>query len=104
MREDLHVAVVGATGAVGIEMLETLEKRSFPIGNLTPLASARSAGKTLPFRGEEIAVQELTEDSFDGVDIALFSAPSPRAFNPASAFGWKLVLKSRSNPAACLRG
>ena len=86
MREDLHVAVVGATGAVGIEMLETLEKRSFPIGNLTPLASARSAGKTLPFRGEEIAVQELTEDSFDGVDIALFSAGGgiSKKFAPAA--------------------
>ena len=74
MREDLHVAVVGATGAVGIEMLETLEKRNFPVGRLTPLASVRSAGKTLPFWGQEITVQELTTDSFAGVDIALFSA------------------------------
>jgi aspartate-semialdehyde dehydrogenase len=74
MREDLHVAIVGATGAVGIEMLKTLEKRNFPVGKLSPLASARSAGKTLSFRGEAVAVQELTRDSFDGVDIALFSA------------------------------
>ena len=74
MREDLHVAVVGATGAVGIEMLKTLEKRNFPVDKLSPLASARSAGKTLSFRGEDVAVQELTRDSFDGVDIALFSA------------------------------
>ena len=74
MREDLHVAVVGATGAVGIEMLKTLEKRNFPVNKLSPLASARSAGKTLSFRGEDVAVQELTRDSFDGVDIALFSA------------------------------
>ena len=74
MREDLHVAVVGATGAVGGEMLETLEKRNFPVGRLTPLASVRSAGKTLPFWGQEITVQELTTDSFAGVDIALFSA------------------------------
>jgi len=74
MREDLHVAVVGATGAVGIEMLKTLEKRNFPVGKLSPLASARSAGKTLSFRSEDVAVQELTRDSFDGVDIALFSA------------------------------
>ncbi len=70
----MHVAVVGVTGAVGVEMLKTLEKRDFPVGHLTPLASARSAGKTLPFQGEEYTVQELTRDSFAGVDIALFSA------------------------------
>jgi len=74
MRVDLHVAVVGATGAVGVEMLKTLEKRNFPVSRLTPLASVRSAGKTLPFWGQEITVQELTTDSFAGVDIALFSA------------------------------
>ena len=74
MREDLHVAVVGATGAGGVEMLKTLEKRNFPVGRLTPLASVRSAGKTLPFWGQEITVQELTTDLFAGVDIALFSA------------------------------
>ncbi len=70
----MHVAVVGVTGAVGVEMLKTLEKRDFPVGKLTPLASARSAGKTLPFQGEEHTVQELSRDSFTGVDIALFSA------------------------------
>jgi aspartate-semialdehyde dehydrogenase len=55
-------------------MLKTLEKRNFPVSRLTPLASVRSAGKTLPFWGQEITVQELTTDSFAGVDIALFSA------------------------------
>ncbi|HEV7868275.1 MAG TPA: aspartate-semialdehyde dehydrogenase [Chthoniobacteraceae bacterium] len=74
MSRPLHVAIVGATGAVGIEMMKTLEKRAFPVGKLTLLASARSAGKTLPFRGEELPVQELTASSFAGVDIALFSA------------------------------
>ena len=74
MREDLHVAIVGATGAVGVEMLKTLEKRNFPAAKITPLASARSAGKTLPFRGKDLTVQELTRESFEGVDIALFSA------------------------------
>jgi aspartate-semialdehyde dehydrogenase len=74
MSKNLHVAIVGATGAVGIEMMRTLEKRNFPVGKLTLLASARSAGKTLPFRGEEVLVQELTEQSFAGVDVALFSA------------------------------
>ncbi len=74
MSKNLHVAIVGATGAVGIEMMKTLEKRRFPVGKLTLLASARSAGKTLSFEGEEILVQELTDKSFAGVDIALFSA------------------------------
>lgn len=69
-----HVAVVGATGAVGIEMIKTLEKRNFPVGKLTLLASARSVGKKLKFRGEEITVQELTKTSFGGTEIALFSA------------------------------
>ncbi|MHA3775104.1 aspartate-semialdehyde dehydrogenase [Verrucomicrobiota bacterium sgz303538] len=74
MSRNLHVAIVGATGAVGVEMIKTLEKRKFPVGKLTLLASARSAGKTLPYMGEEIPVQELRQDSFGGVDIALFSA------------------------------
>ena len=74
MNRNPHVAVVGATGAVGIEMIKTLEKRNFPVGKLTLLASARSVGKTLQFRGESIAVQELTADAFKGIDIALFSA------------------------------
>jgi len=74
MKSNPHVAVVGATGAVGIEMIKTLEKRNFPVGKLTLLASARSAGKKLKFRGEDIAVEELTADSFAGIDIALFSA------------------------------
>ena len=74
MSKSLHVAIVGATGAVGIEMMKTLEKRNFPVGKLTLLASARSSGKSLPFKGELIPVQELTPQSFAGVDIALFSA------------------------------
>ena len=69
-----HVAIVGATGAVGVEMLLCLEQRNFPLGKLKLLASARSAGKKMTFRGEEITVEELTHDSFAGVDIALFSA------------------------------
>ena len=74
MSKNLHVAIVGATGAVGIEMMRTLEKRKFPVGKLTLLASARSAGKRLPFLGSEVEVQELTEQSFKGIDVALFSA------------------------------
>ncbi len=68
------MAVVGATGAVGLEMIKTLEKRNFPASQLTLLASARSVGKKLKFRGQAIAVTELTKDSFAGIDIALFSA------------------------------
>src|SRR5450631_3677980 len=74
MNRNPHVAVVGATGAVGIEMIKTLEKRNFPVGKLTLLASARSVGKKLKFRGQDITVTELTKDSFTGIDIALFSA------------------------------
>ena len=68
-----NVAVVGATGAVGNEMVATLEQRKFPIKKLTLLASARSLGKTLTFKGEEIPVDELKEDSFKGIEIGLFS-------------------------------
>jgi aspartate-semialdehyde dehydrogenase len=68
------VAVVGATGAVGEQMIKTLEERNFPVGELKPLASARSAGTTVRFRGQEIVVQEATPEAFEGVDIALFSA------------------------------
>ncbi|MGB5093855.1 MAG: aspartate-semialdehyde dehydrogenase [Parvibaculum sp.] len=68
------VAIAGATGAVGVEMLRCLEERNFPVSKLKLLASARSAGKRMTFRGEEITVEELTADSFKGVDIAFFSA------------------------------
>ena len=74
MNRPLHVAIAGATGAVGVEMLKTLERRNFPVASLKLLASARSVGKKMRFRGEEIAVEEMTEASFKGVDVALFSA------------------------------
>jgi aspartate-semialdehyde dehydrogenase len=74
MSSPLHVAIVGATGAVGVELMQVLTRRNFPVGKLTLLASARSAGKSLDFQGEKIPVQELREDSFKGVDVALFSA------------------------------
>jgi aspartate-semialdehyde dehydrogenase len=70
------VAIVGATGAVGIELLRCLEARGFPLGGLRLLASARSAGRSLVFQGRDIGVETLTEARFDGVDIALFSAGS----------------------------
>ncbi|MBP8625217.1 MAG: aspartate-semialdehyde dehydrogenase [Syntrophorhabdales bacterium] len=68
-----NVAVVGATGAVGNEMVEILEERNFPIKNLKLLASSRSVGKTISFKGTDIKVEELKEDSFKDVDIGLFS-------------------------------
>ena len=76
MSKSYNVAVAGATGAVGIEMIKTLEKRNFPVANLKLLASARSAGKTLKFKGEDVVIEEMKSDSFKGVDIALFSAGS----------------------------
>ncbi|MGE4563886.1 MAG: aspartate-semialdehyde dehydrogenase [Victivallaceae bacterium] len=76
MSQEFNVAVAGATGAVGVEMIKTLEKRNFPVKNLKLLASARSAGKTALFKGEKIVIEELTADSFKNVDFALFSAGS----------------------------
>lgn len=73
-QQGLHVAVVGATGAVGQQMIKTLEKRDFPIKQLTLLSSSRSAGTKIMYKGQEITVQEAKPESFEGVDIALFSA------------------------------
>src|SRR6188768_174973 len=98
MSRNLHVAIIGATGAVGVEMIKTLEKRKFPIGKLTLLASARSAGKTLPFRGEQVTIQELREDSFTGVDVALFSAGASvsRKFAPFATQAGAVVVDNSS--------
>ncbi|MHB1477895.1 MAG: aspartate-semialdehyde dehydrogenase [Coriobacteriia bacterium] len=74
MPEHPVVAVAGATGAVGREMLAVLEQRRFPASRVIALASLRSAGKTIPFAGGELVVEEMTAESFNGVDIALFSA------------------------------
>jgi aspartate-semialdehyde dehydrogenase len=98
MNRNPHVAVVGATGAVGIEMIKTLEKRNFPVGKLTLLASARSAGKRLKFQGKDITVKELTKDSFAGIDIALFSAGGAisREFAPIAAKAGCVVVDNSS--------
>ena len=79
------VAVLGATGAVGQEMIKILQERNFPVGKLVPLASARSAGKTLTFRGEEVTIQLACEEAFQGVDIVLGAAENDIAkqFAPA---------------------
>jgi aspartate-semialdehyde dehydrogenase len=93
-----HVAIVGATGAVGVEMLLCLEQRNFPLSKLKLLASARSAGKKMSFRGEEIVVEELTHDSFAGVDIALFSAGGGISleFAPSAAAAGAVVIDNSS--------
>ena len=98
MNRKPHVAVVGATGAVGIEMIKTLEKRGFPAGKLTLLASARSKGKRLRFRDETIAVEELTKDSFAGVELALFSAGGAisREYAPLAARAGCVVVDNSS--------
>lgn len=98
MSSSPHVAIAGATGAVGAEMLKCLDERNFPVGKLTLLASARSAGKILSFRGEEIAVQELTHNSFGGVDIALFSAGGSLSeeFGPSAASAGAVVIDNSS--------
>ena len=92
------VAVVGATGAVGRTMLSILEERKFPIGRLVPLASARSAGKQVEFNGAKITVQELKADSFEGLDIALFSAGGSisREFCPIAAQAGCVVIDNSS--------
>jgi len=98
MKQNPHVAVVGATGAVGIEMIKTLEKRQFPVGKLTLLASARSVGKKLKFNGQDVTVTELTKDSFAGIDIALFSAGGSisKEFAPIAAKAGCVVIDNSS--------
>ena len=80
-----NIAVLGASGAVGQQMIQVLEERNFPVGKLLPLASARSAGKTITFRGEEITIQEATNDSFEGMDFVLGAVQNAQAkqFAPA---------------------
>ena len=79
------VAILGATGAVGQEMMNLLEERNFPVGKLVPLASARSAGKTLKFKGEDVTIQLACEEAFEGIDIVLGAAENDIAekFAPA---------------------
>ncbi|MEI8316182.1 MAG: aspartate-semialdehyde dehydrogenase [Verrucomicrobiota bacterium] len=98
MNKTYNVAVVGATGAVGIEMIKTLEKRNFPVGKLTLLASAKSVGKKLKFRGADVVVQELTKDSFAGIQFALFSAGSgiSKEFGPIAAKAGCVVVDNSS--------
>jgi len=92
------VAIAGATGAVGVELLQCLEQRKFPLVELRLLASARSVGKTMKFRGGDVAVQELTDASLEGVDIALFSAGGAQSkrFAPAAVRAGAVVVDNSS--------
>ncbi|MBI4083089.1 MAG: aspartate-semialdehyde dehydrogenase [Candidatus Lambdaproteobacteria bacterium] len=98
MGSGYHVAVVGATGAVGQEMLAVLQKRRFPVRTLTLLASPRSKGKRLRYGEEQLAVEVLTKDAFKGVEIALFSAGGSRAkeFAPAAVSAGAVVVDNSS--------
>ena len=98
MAQRYTVAIAGATGAVGTEMLRTLAARNFPVGTLRLLASSRSVGKRLRFAGEEIPVEELTAGSFAGVEIALFSAGAARSkeFAPAAVKAGAVVVDNSS--------
>lgn len=98
MSKGFNIAIVGATGAVGVEMMETLEKRNFPVRNLRLLASARSVGKIMKFKGENIKVEELRADSFQGIEIGLFSAGASRSkeFAPFAVKAGTVVVDNSS--------
>src|SRR2546422_3737339 len=98
MNSKPHIAVVGATGAVGVEMIKTLERSSFRTAKLTLLASSRSVGRKLKFHGDEIAIKELGKDSFQGIDIALFSAGASisKEFAPIAAKAGCVVIDNSS--------
>tara|TARA_B100000900_G_scaffold257768_1_gene219703 strand:+ start:402 stop:1406 length:1005 start_codon:yes stop_codon:yes gene_type:complete len=98
MSDSPHVAIAGATGAVGEEMLKCLEQRNFPVGEISLLASARSVGRKILFRGRECLVQELGHDSFKGVDIALFSAGGALSleYGPSAAEAGAVVIDNSS--------
>jgi aspartate-semialdehyde dehydrogenase len=95
---DPVVAIVGATGAVGVELIRCLQERRFPLAELRLFASSRSAGRTLGFRGASLAVRELNEDSFHGVDLALFSAGAgtSRRFAPIAVRAGATVIDNSS--------
>ena len=99
-KKSLNVAVVGATGAVGTEMLSVLEERGFPIKSLLPLASARSAGSEVEYKGTPYKVAELKHDSFKGIDIALFSAGGKISIADDTILGREVALKELLVPDA----
>ncbi len=97
-KKTYHVAIVGASGAVGQEMLDVLARRGFPVRQLRALGSERSAGKTVGFRGETLPIELLTEQSFEDIDIALFSAGASvsRQFAPLAVAAGAVVIDNSS--------
>src|SRR3954451_20963294 len=98
VKNDAVVAIVGVTGAVGAEFIATMERRKFPVARLKALASARSAGKIVDFRGQPITIEALDDTSFEGVDIALFSAGGgiSRRFAPIAVKAGAVVIDNSS--------
>src|ERR1700738_3921327 len=98
VKNDPVVAIAGVTGAVGAEFIATMDKRGFRVGKLKALASARSAGKNIDFRGQQITIEELSDNSFEGVDIALFSAGGgiSRKFSPIAVKTGAVVIDNSS--------
>ena len=98
VKKNYHVAIVGATGAVGEELLRVLDRRAFPVGRLLPLCSERSTGARIEFRGEKIVAQRLARDSFSGVDLAFFSAGGniSREFAPIARDAGAVVIDNSS--------
>ena len=92
-----NTAIVGATGAVGQEFLKLIEERQFPFGELKLLASSRSAGRKIDFMGREYTVEETTNDSFDGIDFALFAGgAASKLFAPAAVKAGAIVIDNSS--------
>src|SRR4051794_4892619 len=98
MPKNYHVAIVGATGAVGLELLGVMERRNFPVASLRLLASSRSAGKKLAFRGEDLPVATLDENSFAGIDLTFFSAggATSKKFAPTAQRAGAIVIDNSS--------
>ena len=98
MKKEYHIAVAGATGAVGAELLRVLERRNFPVATIRALASGKSAGKNVPFRNQSIPVEELDKNSFHKIDIAFFSAGGERSrtFVPIARDAGAVVIDNSS--------
>ena len=97
MSKKYNVAILGATGAVGQEFLNLIEERNFPFAELKLLASKRSAGKKIQFMGKEYTVEEATENSFEGIDIALFAGGSiSKTLGPVAAKAGAVVIDNSS--------
>jgi aspartate-semialdehyde dehydrogenase len=98
VKKEYHIAIAGATGAVGAELLRVLERRNFPMAKIRALASGKSAGKSVSFRNQSIPVEGLAEDSFDKIDIAFFSAGGERSrkFVPIARNAGAIVIDNSS--------